>query len=54
MTLTLLFAIIAGIGIGAAWGYRTALYVALGQIEAPPPREPRTEAKAVAAWRGNG
>lgn len=25
----------AGVGIGAAWGYRTALYVALGKMDAP-------------------
>lgn len=31
MELTLFFAVCAGVGAGAAWGYRTALYVALGK-----------------------
>lgn len=44
MELTLFFAVIAGMGAGAAWGYRTALYVALGKIEAPMPRDPNVRA----------
>lgn len=41
MSLTLFFAVLAGVGAGAAWGYRTALYVALGRTRPRDPGEPR-------------
>lgn len=43
LSLTLVLAVLAGAGGGAAWGYRTALHVALGKIEQPP-REPSAAA----------
>lgn len=44
LSLTLVLAVLAGAGGGAAWGYRTALHVALGKIDPPLPREPRSAA----------
>lgn len=41
--MTLLFAMLAGAGAGLAWGYRTALNVAMERLrEGQPPREPHT------------
>lgn len=38
MILTIVLAIVAGVGAGAAWGYRTALHVALGRMALAPSR----------------
>jgi hypothetical protein len=52
MELTIMFAVLAGIGGGLAWGYRTALNVALGRTDATtPPREPNIAALPVGGQR---
>lgn len=55
MSLTLVFAVLAGCGAGAAWGYRTALYVALGKMGPTVPAAPaaqRTQLPAVVQGGG--